>query len=249
MAQSAPPPDLPLAREPGGGADAPDPFVVGRQTDAMRSVPKSPIPARPAPTPVAAPTPSVQEIPPNTLGVQGGAIAPPAFRQPRGGRRGRRALVLLGGGIVFILLVGVVILVIIRLFDSGSDLQDLPPPVFSGAPVSPLPAVSSVPSADPEIEDADGDGLTAAEERFYGTDPFNSDTDGDGFLDGEEVRAGYDPLGPGKLDSDADGFPDPDERAFGTDPFNPDTDGDGFLDGEEIKNGYNPLIRSPGDKL
>jgi hypothetical protein len=117
--------------------------------------------------------------------------------------------------------------------------------------VSPTPTSGDSSSTDPESEvlDADADGLTTAEERFYGTDPNNSDTDGDGFSDGEEVRAGYDPLGPGKLDSDNDGFADPDEREFGTDPFNPDTDGDGYSDGDEIQNGYNPLIPAPGDKL
>jgi len=104
-------------------------------------------------------------------------------------------------------------------------------------------------NAEDAVLDADADGLTAAEEGFYGTDPLVADTDSDSFSDGEEVRAGFDPLGPGKLDSDSDGFPDPDEREFGSDPFNPDTDGDGFSDGEEVTNGYNPLIPSPGDKL
>ncbi len=43
-------------------------------------------------------------------------------------------------------------------------------------------------------KDSDGDGLTNAEERIYGTDPYNPDTDGDGYSDGIEVRSGYDPL-------------------------------------------------------
>ncbi len=37
--------------------------------------------------------------------------------------------------------------------------------------------------------DADGDGLTNAEEFLLGSDPSNADTDGDGFSDGEEVNA------------------------------------------------------------
>lgn len=43
-------------------------------------------------------------------------------------------------------------------------------------------------------KDSDGDGLTNAEEKVYGTDPYNPDTDGDGYSDGVEVRSGYDPL-------------------------------------------------------
>ncbi len=48
-------------------------------------------------------------------------------------------------------------------------------------------------------DDADGDGLSATEERTYGTDPNKADTDGDGFSDGDEVSGGFNPKGPGKL--------------------------------------------------
>ena len=48
----------------------------------------------------------------------------------------------------------------------------------------------------PSARDTDGDGLTDAEEEFYGTDPNNPDTDGDGFSDFEEIVAGTDPLDP-----------------------------------------------------
>lgn len=61
---------------------------------------------------------------------------------------------------------------------------------------------SSFPLMPPEEEedtDADGDGLTDALERHYGTDPLNPDTDGDGYNDGVEVQAGYNPLGEGRL--------------------------------------------------
>lgn len=44
------------------------------------------------------------------------------------------------------------------------------------------------------VDDPDGDGLTSAEERLYGTDPMVRDTDGDGYSDGVEVESGYDPL-------------------------------------------------------
>jgi Tol biopolymer transport system component len=53
--------------------------------------------------------------------------------------------------------------------------------------------------------DADGDGLTNAEEAGLGTDPLNPDTDGDGLSDGFEVSHGTDPL---SSDSDGDGIPD-----------------------------------------
>lgn len=41
--------------------------------------------------------------------------------------------------------------------------------------------------------DTDGDVLTDAEERMYGTDPSKPDTDGDGFFDGEEFKKLFDP--------------------------------------------------------
>lgn len=46
------------------------------------------------------------------------------------------------------------------------------------------------------FEDADQDGLSAEEEKAFGTDPTNSDTDGDGYSDGVEIESGYDPLKP-----------------------------------------------------
>lgn len=44
--------------------------------------------------------------------------------------------------------------------------------------------------------DADGDGLTDAEEASLGTDPGSADTDGGGVADGDEVAAGTDPTDP-----------------------------------------------------
>ena len=53
-------------------------------------------------------------------------------------------------------------------------------------------ATNGVPNA-VSASDADGDGLTDAEEAQLGTDPANPDTDGDGILDGNEVVVGSDP--------------------------------------------------------
>ena len=46
----------------------------------------------------------------------------------------------------------------------------------------------------PYSRDSDGDGLTDAEEEFYGTDPYKKDTDGDGWDDYKEIQQGTDPL-------------------------------------------------------
>jgi len=53
------------------------------------------------------------------------------------------------------------------------------------------PDASVVPSV---ALDADGDGLTIAEEKALGTDPTRADTDEDGWTDGEEVDGHTDPL-------------------------------------------------------
>lgn len=63
--------------------------------------------------------------------------------------------------------------------------------------------------------DADGDGLSDAQEALLGTSPNNEDTDGDGVLDGQEVALNLDPL---SEDTDEDGLNDGDEIAQGSDP-------------------------------
>ncbi|MEZ4241541.1 MAG: hypothetical protein R3F59_36410 [Myxococcota bacterium] len=96
--------------------------------------------------------------------------------------------------------------------------------------------------------DADGDGLTDADELAIGTDPDDMDSDDDGLSDADELVRGTDPLDP---DTDGDGLtdglevgaagtpdsgawqPDGDAGATTTDPLDPDTDGDGLLDGVE----------------
>ncbi len=68
--------------------------------------------------------------------------------------------------------------------------EDLTNKVFFGNPLQ------SSPLSENSL-DSDNDGLSDAEEAFWGTDKNNPDTDRDGYKDGEEVRKGYDPLVPG----------------------------------------------------
>lgn len=248
---------------PGGGVDAPDPFA-SRQVQSAGSDPLKPSGTDSPPIPAVKSGAGLGDVAP---------LAPDVFRKPDAPRRGHRRLMLFVAGFVILLLLAVAGGVAARFLlfgDSGGTAEPLTIPednstvdigedLFSDVPVEETtePVPSDTEPVDPPVDvdagdatlDIDADGLTAAEEGFYGTDETVADTDGDGYSDGEEVRAGFDPLGPGKLDSDNDGFSDPDEREFGSDPFNPDTDGDGFSDGEEIENGFNPLIPSPGDRL
>ncbi|MBI2373891.1 MAG: tandem-95 repeat protein [Deltaproteobacteria bacterium] len=65
--------------------------------------------------------------------------------------------------------------------------------------------------------DADGDGLTDAEEAAMGTSAADADSDDDGVRDGDEPNFG--------LDTDHDGL---------LNGLDPDSDGDGILDGTEL---------------
>ncbi|MGD9612820.1 MAG: LamG-like jellyroll fold domain-containing protein, partial [Kiritimatiellia bacterium] len=95
--------------------------------------------------------------------------------------------------------------------------------------------------ANPLVVDTDGDGLTdSAEVTWLGTHPALADTDGDGLNDrAEAVTYGTDPLAP---DSDGDGLDDYAEIVtYGTDPWSVDSDGDGLSDRWEVDMGLNPL--------
>ncbi|MDG1480529.1 MAG: OmpA family protein [Myxococcota bacterium] len=112
--------------------------------------------------------------------------------------------------------------------------------------------------SDPLSFDADGDGLSDAEEETIGTDPEDADTDDDGLSDGDEVDIyGSEPL---SCDSDADGlldgleaglttadldsqtdttigcFVEDTDPTTTTDPASADTDGGGLSDGDEDRN-------------
>ncbi|MEF8891842.1 MAG: hypothetical protein V5A31_11080 [Haloferacaceae archaeon] len=78
--------------------------------------------------------------------------------------------------------------------------------------------------------DADGDGLTTAEEARLGSYAWLADSDADGLDDRRERRLGADPL---SNDTDDDGLSDRSEIRIGTTLTTPDTDGDGTPDGAE----------------
>lgn len=91
---------------------------------------------------------------------------------------------------------------------------------------------------DNRLPDADGDGVSDAQEAEEGTKADTADSDGDGWLDADELKAGTDP---NTRDTDGDGLADLDEYSrYQSDPTKADTDGDGFDDGTEVEGGFNP---------
>jgi hypothetical protein len=109
------------------------------------------------------------------------------------------------------------------------------------------------PNVDDSLLDSDEDGLTTADEVFYGSSVLLTDTDGDGLDDFEEVfPSSLRPsTHPGRPDTDFDGLSDlaetntgvfVDANDTGTNPIVQDGDGDGARDGFELAKGTDPLL-------
>ena len=111
--------------------------------------------------------------------------------------------------------------------------------------------------------DADGDGLSDAEELVNGTSATIADTDGDGMTDRLELMRGLNPLA---ADSDEDGLSDQQEWTgwrtsytdtsgqvqyfwVWSDPYRADADEDGLTDLQEFYYGYNPNVATDSDEL
>ncbi|MFN8422497.1 MAG: LamG-like jellyroll fold domain-containing protein [Anaerolineae bacterium] len=131
-------------------------------------------------------------------------------------------------------------------------------PVLPPAPPPPRPLARAAAQAPAGTVDADGDGLSAALERLWGTSDAEPDSDGDDLSDYDEtilcpVSAPSDPWtaaeraanaaaggcpNPTKKDTDGDMLTDGDELLrIGTAPNRVDTDGDEIGDPTEVK-GY-----------
>ncbi|HMO51721.1 MAG TPA: S8 family serine peptidase, partial [Kiritimatiellia bacterium] len=80
-------------------------------------------------------------------------------------------------------------------------------------------------------------GLTASNAFLHGTDPFGCDADGDGISDADEIALGLNPRNP---DTDGDGLNDALELALGSNPRHYDSSGNGVSDGDMYRLGYHP---------
>lgn len=99
------------------------------------------------------------------------------------------------------------------------------------------------------VADTDSDGLRDGEEvTLYGTNPLDLDSDNDGLQDGFEAQYGFDPThdeGVAGLDLDGDTLTNLQEQTYGTSPHLVDSDNDGMDDNDEIDQGRNPAVNEP----
>ena len=114
---------------------------------------------------------------------------------------------------------------------------------LTGLSLDAVTASSTVSAAESTAIDSDGDGLTDAEEVYWGLSPSAVDSDGDGISDYDEFYNRYAYTDPLQADSDNDGISDGEELSYWlTDPTLPDTDFDGVSDRDEIVDGTDPRI-------
>ncbi|WP_255151757.1 hypothetical protein [Halorarius halobius] len=121
---------------------------------------------------------------------------------------------------------------------AGADLSGWLDRYVQGTATPSVPA-NPYSFTNPDVADADGDGLDDATERALGTSPFTPDTDDDGLTDLRERDGPTDPL---DADTDDDGLEDGRELAVGADPTVADTDDDGLVDGREVAVGADPTV-------
>jgi hypothetical protein len=134
---------------------------------------------------------------------------------------------------IFVLVLGGMLLLGLAALAWQPDLPRQVANAITGAASPPTAVAALTPSSPAEAPDADGDGLSDADEATHGTDLTNPDNDGDGLTDGDDVNThGTDP---NKADGDDDGLTDGDDvNTHGTDPNKADGDDDGLTDGDEV---------------
>lgn len=107
---------------------------------------------------------------------------------------------------------------------------------------------------DDRLEDADGDGISRADEEQLGTQDSAGDSDGDGVSDRQELLTGSDPaqadrdiadadgdgIDDGDQDDDGDGLWNWEEDFYGTSRSRWDSDGDGVADVDEVDDRTSP---------
>ncbi|MFC1687987.1 hypothetical protein ACFL0L_05445 [Patescibacteria group bacterium] len=119
--------------------------------------------------------------------------------------------------VLFLVIVGLVVVIFFNPFQKEvtNDVVDV---AVNEEPTI-LPTTITPPTANTDITDTDGDGLTDTEEQQAGTSSTSVDSDADGLYDREEVKVySSNPL---KADTDGDGVSDSDEVTQGTDPAGP----------------------------